>query len=410
MDVVHERCCGLDVHKRTVVACVIVPGPDRVPAKQIRTFGTMTVDVLQLADWLGELHVTHVAMESTGAYWKPVWNLLEHSFELLLVNAQHMKAVPGRKTDVKDCEWIADLLRHGLLRASFVPDRFQRELRELTRYRRSLVEERAAEINRLQKTLEGANVKLASVASNVVGKSARAMIELLLAGSSDVARMAQLARGKLRLKIPQLEQALGGEVGPHQRFLIAQQLAHIDFLDDAVEHVNTEIQERMRPYEEELDRLDTIPGVGRKAAEEIIAQIGVDMSRFPTHRHLASWAGMCPGNNESAGKQKSGKTRKGNRALRAILTEVAQAAARTRGTYLAAQYHRLTPRRGKKKATVAVGHSILVIAYHLLIERSQYQDLGAHYFDTRDRAALERRLVRRLESLGNRVTLEPAAA
>jgi len=370
----------------------------------------MTVDVLQLADWLGELHVTHVAMESTGAYWKPVWNLLEHSFELLLVNAQHMKAVPGRKTDVKDCEWIADLLRHGLLRASFVPDRFQRELRELTRYRRSLVEERAAEINRLQKTLEGANVKLASVASNVVGKSARAMIELLLAGSSDVARMAQLARGKLRLKIPQLEQALGGEVGPHQRFLIAQQLAHIDFLDDAVEHVNTEIQERMRPYEEELDRLDTIPGVGRKAAEEIIAQIGVDMSRFPTHRHLASWAGMCPGNNESAGKQKSGKTRKGNRALRAILTEVAQAAARTRGTYLAAQYHRLTPRRGKKKATVAVGHSILVIAYHLLIERSQYQDLGAHYFDTRDRAALERRLVRRLESLGNRVTLEPAAA
>lgn len=410
MDVVHERCCGLDVHKRTVVACVIVPGPHRVPVKQIRTFGTMTVDVLQLADWLVELHVTHVAMESTGSYWKPVWNLLEHSFELLLVNAQHMKAVPGRKTDVKDCEWIADLLRHGLLRASFVPDRFQRELRELTRYRRSLVEERAAEINRLQKTLEGANVKLASVASNVVGKSARAMIELLLAGSRDVARMAQSARGKLRLKIPQLEQALGGEVGPHQRFLIAQQLAHIDFLDDAVEHVNTEIEERMRPYEEDLDRLDTIPGVGRKAAEEIIAQIGVDMSRFPTHRHLASWAGMCPGNNESAGKQKSGKTRKGNGALRAILTEVAQAAARTRGTYLAAQYHRLTPRRGKKKATVAVGHSILVIAYHLLRERSHYQDLGAHYFDARDRAALERRLVRRLESLGNRVTLEPAAA
>ena len=227
MDIVHERCCGLDVHKRTVVACVIIPGPNRIPAKQIRTFGTMTRDVLQLADWLGELHVTHVAMESTGSYWKPVWNLLEHSFELLLVNAQHMKAVPGRKTDAKDCEWIADLLRHGLLRASFVPDRFQRELRELTRYRRSLVEERTAEINRLQKTLEGANVKLASVASNVVGKSARAMIELLLAGSMDVARMAQLARGKLRLKIPQLEQALAGEVGPHQRFLIAQQLAHI---------------------------------------------------------------------------------------------------------------------------------------------------------------------------------------
>ncbi len=410
MDIVHERCCGLDVHKRTVVACVIIPGPNRIPAKQIRTFGTMTRDVLQLADWLGELHVTHVAMESTGSYWKPVWNLLEHSFELLLVNAQHMKAVPGRKTDAKDCEWIADLLRHGLLRASFVPDRFQRELRELTRYRRSLVEERTAEINRLQKTLEGANVKLASVASNVVGKSARAMIELLLAGSMDVARMAQLARGKLRLKIPQLEQALAGEVGPHQRFLIAQQLAHIDFLDDAIEQANAEIHERMRPYEEELNRLDTIPGVGRKAAEEIIAQIGVDMSRFPTHRHLASWAGMCPGNNESAGKQKSGKTRKGNTALRAILTEVAQAAARTRGTYLAAQYHRLTPRRGKKKATVAVGHSILVIAYHLLRERSPYQDLGVHYFDQRDRVALERRLVKRLESLGNRVTLEPAAA
>jgi transposase len=409
LDIVHERCCGLDVHKRSVVACAIIPGPDRVPAKQIRTFGTMTPDVLQLADWLVELQVTHVAMESTGSYWKPVWNLLEHSFELLLVNAQHMKAVPGRKTDVKDCEWIGDLLRHGLLRASFVPDRFQRELRELTRYRRSLVEERTAEINRLQKTLEGANVKLASVASNVIGKSARAMIELLLAGSVDVARIAQLARGKLRVKIPQLEQALAGEVGPHQQFLIAQQLAHIDFLDDALEHVNAEIQERMRPYEEELDRLDAIPGVGRKAAEEIIAQIGVDMSRFPTHRHLASWAGMCPGNNESAGKHKSGKTRKGNGPLRAILTEAAQAAARTRGTYLAAQYHRLAPRRGRKKATIAVGHSILVIAYHLLRERRPYRDLGVRYFDERDRAALERRLVRRLESLGNRVMLEPAA-
>ena len=339
-----------------------------------------------------------------------MWNLLEHAFELLLVNAQHVKAVPGRKTDVKDCEWICDLLRHGLLQASFVPDRFQRELRELTRYRRSLVEERTGEINRLQKTLEGANIKLASVASNVVGKSARAMLELLLAGSTDATGMAQLAKGKLRLKIPQLEQALAGEVGPHQRFLIAQQLAHIDFLDEALEQVNAEIEARMRPYEDELDRLDSIPGVGRKAAEEIIAQIGVDMRRFPSHRHLASWAGMCPGNNESAGKRKSGKTRKGNGSLRAILTEVAQAAARTRGTYLSAQYHRLAPRRGKKKATVAVGHSILVIAYHLLKEQSRYQDLGAHYFDQRDRDLLQRRLIKRLEALGNRVTLEPAVA
>jgi transposase len=293
------------------------------PVKQVRTFGTVTRDLLELADWLNQLRVTHVAMESTGSYWKPIWNLLEHGFELLLVNAQHMKAVPGRKTDVKDCEWIADLLRYGLLHASFVPDRFQRELRELTRYRRSLVEERTGEINRLQKTLEGANVKLASVASNIVGKSARAMLALLVGGSTDVAGMAQLAKGKLRLKISQLEQALAGEVGPHQRFLIAQQLAHIDFLDEAIEQVNAEIEERMEPFADELDRLDSIPGVGRRAAEEIIAQIGVDMSRFPSHRHLASWAGMCPGNNESAGKRKSGKTRKGNGALRAILTEVA---------------------------------------------------------------------------------------
>jgi transposase len=410
VDIVHERCCGLDIHKRTVVACAIVPGPQRHVVKEVRTFGTMTSDLLELADWLAGLQVTWVAMESTGVYWKPVWNLLEEGFELVLLNAQHIKAVPGRKTDVKDCEWIADLLQHGLLRGSFVPDREQRELRELTRYRRSLVVERTAEINRLQKTLEGANIKLASVASNVLGVSARAMLHMLLGGSTDASAMAQLAKGRLRDKIPQLERALAGRFGPPQRFLVAQQLTHCDFLDEAIAQVNAEIEARMQPYAAQLARLDSIPGVGQRAAEEIIAQIGVDMSRFPTHRHLASWAGMCPGNNESAGKRKSGKTRKGNGALRAILLETAQAAARSRGSYLSAQYHRLATRRGKKKAAVAVGHSILVAAYYLLQRGTVSQDLGHQYFDQRDRDGLQRRLIKRLEALGNRVSVEPVAA
>ena len=412
MDVVYERCCGLDIHKKTVVACRIVPGPAGKPTKEIRTFGTMTEDLLALSDWLASEGVTHVAMESTGVYWKPIYNLLEGSFELLLANARHIKAVPGRKTDVRDCEWIADLLRHGLLKPSFVPDRRERELRELTRYRSSLVRERTAEVNRLQKTLEGANIKLAAVASDLMGASGREMLAALVGGSTDATALAQLARGKLRQKLPDLGRALAGRCGAHQRFLLARQLAHIDFLDEAIEQVSAEVRERVRPFEAVVQRLDTIPGVGRWTAEVILAEIGTDMGRFPGAGHLASWAGMCPGNNESAGKRKSSKTRRGSPWLRVALTEAAQAAGRTKGTYLAAQYHRLLARRGKKKATVAVGHTILVIAYHLLTDETGYRDLGGHYFDERDRGLLERRLVRRLEGLGYKVTLarvDPAA-
>ena len=324
MDVVYARCCGLDIHKKLVVACLITPGQGTAAQKEIRTFGTMTDDLLALGDWLAGAGCTHVAMESTSVYWKPIYNLLEGTFELLLVNARHIKAVPGRKTDVRDCEWIADLLRHGLLRPSFVPDREQRELRDLTRYRLALVRERSSETNRLAKTLEGANIKLGSVATDILGKSGREILTELAAGATDPAALADLARGKLRAKLPELERALVGRFGAHHRFLVAQQLGHIDYLDEVIAHLSAEIAERVRPFEDELVRLDAIHGVGRMTAEVIVAELGTDMRRFPSDRHAASWAALCPGNHESAGKRTSGKTRKGNRYLRSALVEAAQ--------------------------------------------------------------------------------------
>jgi transposase len=409
MNVIYERCCGLDVHKSSVVACLLLSHPQGEPVRAIRTFGTMTGDLLALADWLAEMGCTHVAMESTGVYWKPIWNLLEDAFDLLLVNPRDSKAVPGRKTDVSDAEWIADLLRHGLLRGSYVPDRPQRELRELTRYRLSLVRERTAEANRLQKTLEGANIKLASVATDILGKSGRDILQALVAGAEDTAALAQLAQGRLREKIPELEQALAGRVDAHHRFMLTEHLAHIDFLETAIARVSAEIADRLRPVTETVERLDTIPGIGQYLAEALIAEIGTDMSRFPTAAHLASWAGMCPGNHESAGKRRSGRTRKGSPWLRTLLVQAAHAGARKKDTYLGAQYRRLAARRGKSRAAVAVGHTILVIAYHLLRDGTDYQDLGPRYFDERDRRAVERRLVHRLESLGYTVSLQPAA-
>ena len=415
MEVLCERCCGLDVHKKSVVACLVVPGGNGETIKEIRTFGTMTVDILALSDWLASAGCTHVAMESTGVYWKPIYNLLEGGFELLLVNAQHIKAVPGRKTDVKDCEWIADLLRHGLLRASFIPNRPHRELRELTRYRTSLIRERTSEVNRLQKTLEGANIKLASVASSVMGKSAREMLDALVAGSTNVKAMAQLAKAALRRKIPELEQALTGQFQAHQRYMVAEQLAHIDYLDDAIARLSQEIEGRLGqeleeqgiPFDEAVVLLDTIPGVNRRVAEGLLAEIGTDMGRFATAGHLASYAGMAPGNNESAGKRKSGKTRKGSPWLRSLLAEAAQAAVKSSGNYLSAQFRQLAARRGKNKAIIAVGHTILVIAYHLLKGNEVYKELGANYYDERNRQSVERRSVRRLEKLGYKVSLQP---
>jgi transposase len=414
MEVVYERCCGLDVHKKLVVACVFTPeqvGADGQPQPVLKRFGTMTEDLAALAQWLAEQAVTQVALESTGVYWQPVWNILEEhgGFELLLVNARHIKAVPGRKTDVKDAQWLAELLRHGLVRASFVPDRAQRELRELTRYRTALIEERTAHVNRLQKSLESANIKLAAVASDVTGVSARAMLAQLVAGADDPAAVADLAVGRLRDKLPALERALVGRFGEHHRYLVPRILAAIDFLDGEIADLDARVAELERPFADAVERVDAIPGVGTRVAEVLLAEIGPDAARFPTARHLASWAGLCPGNHESAGKHLSGKTRKGNRAIRRALVQAAHAAGRARRTYLGAQYHRLAGRRGKKKAAVAVAHTILVIAYHLLTRTTSYTDLGPDYFDRRNTDALERQLVKRLERLGNKVTIEKVA-
>ena len=402
MEVIYPRCCGLDVHKKTVVACLLTPGADGKPTKVIRTFGTMTADLVALAAWLAAAGCTHVAMESTGVYWKPIWNLLEQRFHLLLVNARHMKAVPGRKSDVRDSEWIAELLQHGLLRGSFVPDRAQRELRELTRYRMALVRQRTAQANRLQKTLEGANIKLASVATDILGVSGQQILAALIAGELDPRVLAELAQGLLRKKIAQLEHALTGQVDAHQRFLLRRHLEQIEGLAAALVDVSAEIAERMRPSEALIARLDAIPGIGRYVAEALLAEIGTDMRRFPSAQHLASWAGMCPGQYESAGKRQRGTTRKGSPWLRALLVQAAHAAARTQETYLAAQYRRLAVRRGKQRAAVAVGHTLLVIIYHMITEETEYQDLGPQYFDDRDRAAVERRLVRGWSNWGTR--------
>jgi len=409
MEVVYRRCSGLDVHKKSVVACVLI-WEGGVVKKEVRSFGTMTEDLLLLHDWLSAHGVSHVAMESTGAYWKPVFNVLEGSFTVLLVNATHIKAVPGRKTDVKDCEWIAELLCHGLLKGSFIPPEPIRDLRDLTRYRKSLMDERVREVNRLHKLLESANVKLASVATDVMGVSGRAMLEALLLGSTDPEVLAELARGKLRKKLPLLRRAFHGRFRAHHRFMLEQILSHMDFLDEAIEQISQEVKSRLSPFCEPIELLKTIPGVNQRVAEVIVAEIGVDMSRFATHRHLASWAGLCPGNHESAGKRKSGKTRKGNRWLSRALVEASWAGSRAKGTYLKSQYHRLLPRKGKKKTAVAVAHTILVIVYHMLVKKVPYRELGQDYLDRLNRTAITRHHVKRLQSLGYNVTLQQTAA
>jgi transposase len=412
MQVVYERCAGVDVHKRTVVVTVLLTQTAGQTSarveKQTRTFGTMTADLLALAEWLEALGVTHVAMESTGVFWWPVYNLLEEGCVILLANPRHIKAVPGRKTDVKDSEWLADLLRHGLLRPSFIPPQPIRALRELTRYRKTLVRERTAQINRLQKVLEAANIKLATVATDVLGKSPREMLEALIAGEEDVAVIAERARGRLRAKIPDLKRALKGHLQPQHRFLLRAILAHIDFLDAAIAQTHAEIEQLLIPYHDAMRLLQTIPGIQATAAAAILAEIGVDMSCFPSAKHLASWAGLCPGNKQSGGKRMRERITAGNPWVRGILGEVVWAIAHTRDNYLVAQYRRLAKRRGLHKAVVAVAHSVLVIIYHLLRDQRPYADLGADYFERLDTARAERHHVRRLEQLGYTVTLTPA--
>jgi transposase len=410
MQVVYERCCGLDVHKRTVVACVLLSQADGMVEREVRTFGTMTADLLALADWLSALDVRPVAMESTGVYWRPVYTLLEEGHTILLDNPQHLKRVPGHKTDVKDAEWLADLLRHGLLQASFIPPQPVRDMRELTRYRKTLVQERAQEVLRVQKVLESANVKLASVATDVLGKSGRAMLEALVGGEQDPATLAALARGRLRAKLPDLRLALEGRVRPVHLVQLRLLLEHITFLESALAELQQEIERLLVPFAEAVALAQTIPGVAQTAAIALIAEIGTDMSRFPSARHLSSWAGICPGNTQSGGKRLSGHTTSGNGWLRAVLGEVAWAISHTSGNYLAAQFHRLARRRGKQKAVLAVAHSVLVILYHLLHDHQPYSDLGADYFEQLDRTRLERRYVHQLERLGYSVTLTPSAA
>lgn len=407
MQVVYERCAGLDVHKKTVSAFVSVCESAGSKKQQMRVFGTFTSDLLALADWLKENKVTHVAMEATGVYWRPVWAVLEGQFQQMLVNPQHIKAVPGRKTDAKDCEWIADLLQHGLLKGSFVPPTPIQDLRDLTRYRAELRQSQNRVANRIQKFLEQANIKLSSVASNVLGVSGRQMLEVIIAGQNDAEQLAKLARGKLKNKVAELEHALEGRVRDHHRFLLAEYLDEWEALGERITRIEAEIDTQVRPFEQAAVLWQTIPGVDHVTACNLVAEIGVDMNQFPSAQHLASWAALCPGNHESAGKRKSGKTRDGNKWLKRTLCQSAWAVTRKKHCYLSAQFKRLAARRGVKRAVMAVAHTMLIIGYHMLKTGQSYHELGGNYLDQINKEQLQRYLVKRLTNLGLKVMVEP---
>jgi transposase len=409
MDVVYSICAGLDVHKDTIKACLRTPLEGK-RMSTIQTFGTTTRELLRLAAWLTEAQCAQVAMESTGVYWQPVYHVLEGSVGVLWVNAAHIKQVPGRKTDVKDGEWIAHLLECGLLKASFIPPPPIREVRAVTRHRKTLIQERARVANRIQKLLESANLKLGSVASDILGVAAQAILRALVAGERDNEQLAALAKGKLRAKPEQLHDALLGRFTAHHAFLLKQLLAQVEFVSAQITECDQEVETLCRPFAQTIEQLQTLPGVGQRGAEQIIAELGVEMARFPTAQHAASWVGICPGNHESAGKHKSGKTRKGNRWLRALLVECAWAASRTKASYFHAQFRQLTRRRGAKRAAVAVGHSLLIAAYHIIRDGVPHQDLGPDHFDTLHRQRLTSYHTRRLEELGYRVNLETKEA
>ena len=409
MDLIYQHVAGLDVHKKTIAVAVRLRQPPGKVHEEVRTFGTMTRDLLQLSDWLSSQGVTHVAMEATAVLWKPIWNILEGAFTLVLVNPCDLKQVPGRKSDVRDCQWIAQLLHCGLLRSSFVPPRPQRELRDLTRHRAQLTSEHTRVANRIHKTLEDANIKLGSVATDVLGKSGRKMLRALVAGHSDPKQLAGLAEGRLRAKLPALQQALEGHFTEHHRFMIDSLLGHLEYLEQQIDSFSARIAECLRPFlsDEDVDRLDAVPGVNRRTIENVVAETGTDMGRFGGAEQLSSWGGLCPGNEESAGKRKRRRITPGNAWLKRALGEAACGASRTKGSYLGAQYRRLAGRRGHKRAVIAVAHSLLVIFYHMLKEPVEYQDLGADYFKRQNPEPLKRHLVERLRALGYDVALSP---
>jgi transposase len=409
MRVMNERCAGLDVHQKTVVVCALTGQAGSDPKLERRTWNTTTSQLLELNDWLRERGITHVAMESTGTYWKPVWAVLEGQFDLTLCNAAHIKQVPGRKTDQKDAEWIADLLRHGLVKKSFVPPQPQQDLRELTRYRAQVSADRSAVSNRIRKLLEGANIKLGSVASDVMGVSGRRILEAIIRGETDLEKLADLALGQLKHKREQLIEALQGRVREHHRTMLRLELAQWKFLDALVTELELAIEGALRPFAEAAKLVMTIPGFSAVSASATVAEIGARMEQFADAGHLASWAGLCPGNNESAGKHYSGKTRGGNIWLKRILCQVAWAASHTRNTYFAALFRRIAAKRGKKRAILAVAHSLLVTIHALLRNQQTYQDLGSDYFDKKNADGLKRYCLRKLQALGHKVTLEAAA-
>lgn len=408
MQVIYPRCAGLDVHKKNVYCCILVCDENGRKQRQIRTFSTVTNDLLQLADWLNRHAITHVALEATGVYWRPVWAVLEGQFELLLVNPHHVKALPGRKTDAKDCEWLADLLQHGLVRSSFVPPTEIQDLRDLTRYRVELTQAQNRVANRIQKVLEQANIKLSSVASDTLGVSGQLMIQAIIGGEDDAEQLADLARGKLRHKISELQVALTGRVRQHHRFMLKEHYGEWKALSERIKSVEQEIDRRLGPFEHAVMRLKSIPGIDHVTACCLVAEIGINMDQFPTAQHLASWAGICPGQKESGGKRLSGKIRDGNRWLRRCLCQAAWAASRKKDSYLSAQFKRLASRRGIKRALVAVAHSILIIAYTMLKKAESYIETGGDYFERVNKAQLQNHLIRRLKRLGLAVTVHPA--
>jgi transposase len=409
MEIIIRNCAGGDVHKKFIIICRRWLDEQDQVHTETRRFSTMTPDLERLRAWLVAVGCTDIALESTGVYWQPVYNILEGHLRVWLVNAQHVKQVPGRKTDLNDAAWLAQLLQHGLLKASFIPEREQRELRDLVRYRQSTVQDRTRVVNRLQKVLEDANLKLAAVATDIKGVSAQAILRALLDGEADPQVLAELARGKLRAKQAELEQALTGHVRPHHRFLLAELLAHLDFLEAQIATLEAHIEEVLAglpaPFQQAVARLDTIPGVDRQLAILIVAEVGVDLTRFPSAKHLTAWAGLAPGQNETGGKQRAATTRKGNKYLRWGLVQAAKGAARTKGSALKALYYRLVARRGKPRAAVAVGRKLLAIAYHLLLRGTTYAELGEDYQDRSHPERTTKRLVARLEALGYTVTL-----